>query len=419
MRCGGVSRVVNVLHPMQDNQSICSLSKDLLESFALYDGIRLHLYKKEGMLCLGPVFGIFANVRTNNGEVVGQQEIVFQRLLTMAREENLYAYIFGPQEIDSGKLRGYVLRRQNGIDQWELRDVPFPDVVYDQIITRKFEKQSAVKNCKKLLIQKLGIAYFNPGYFDKAQVQRWLTANEETRKSVPDTIIHRNLQQTADFVQRYKQVYIKPVHGSLGIGIIKLIQLSDGRFYYQIKTKKNEDVSGFGPSALKVLLKLQSRLKKKTYIVQEELSLKTLEGRPFDIRVVIQKDQSGTWRPTKSFCRIAQAGDITSNLSTGGDAMPLSKMLNKLYDNKEEYNRIRRKINYLAATVPNVIEKESGLQLGEIGLDIGIDTQGNVWIIEVNSKPWKKPITEKGSMDLVLRSFRRPLLYGKYLAGIS
>ncbi|WP_018133366.1 YheC/YheD family endospore coat-associated protein [Effusibacillus pohliae] len=419
IQCGGVHLSVRVAYPMHENSSICTFSPDVIESLALLEDSRLFLYKTGEMLRIGPVFAIFANVRVKNGEIAGQQGPIFEHLLSLATEERMFAYVFGPQDVTSNKLQGYILHKANGRRQWDLRSVPFPDVVYDQIITRKFENRPDVKAVKQQLLKRLGAAYFNPGFFDKAQVHQWLSARDETKGYLPATILHEDVKRTAVFLERYNPVYLKPINGSKGIGIIKLMRLADGHFFYQIKGKQGIPVQGVQKSPAEVLRKLQPRMKKRAFLAQEGLQLKTYQGRPFDIRVLVQKDETGAWKRTKMFCRIAQAGDITSNLSTGGDALAVAKVLREIYPNPEQTRRILRKIRKLVGTVPTVLEEVSGQQYGEIGLDIGIDTKGWVWIIEVNSKPWKKPFTEQGSMKLVLQSFRRPLLYGKYLAGIT
>lgn len=417
IQCGGVHSQVRIMHPMYERSPACSCSPDVIETLALVEGSKLFLYMDNGSIRLGPVLGIFANVRYQNGEIRGQQAPIFEHLLSIAGDERIFAYIFSLQEIDSRqKIRGYIMKKKNGQVYWRVQDVPFPDVVYDQIVSRKFENLSDVSAMKDQLTKKLGASYFNPGFFDKWQVHQWLSEQNSTKMYLPVSIKHQDLQTTASFVEKHKNVYLKPIHGSLGVGIIKILRLVDGRYFYQLKGQNGIQAQGYGRSAMGILKKMKNRFTKRTYIVQEGLHLQTYQGRSFDIRILMQKDGTGKWRRTKAFCRIAQSGDITSNLSTGGDAIPLAKVLRDNFPNKEDGKRIRRKIRTIVNTIPEMMEQVSGLMLGEMGLDIGIDTKGDVWIIEVNSKPWKKPNTDQGSMKIVLESFRRPLLYCKYLS---
>lgn len=418
IRCGGVTSQVRVMNPVFEGSKVFSCTPDVIEQLSLVEGSKLYLYQKNEVLHIGPVFGILANVKYQNGEIRGQQAPIFEHLLSLAADERIFAYVFGLQELTSKTtIRGYVMQKKNGHVKWQLRDVPYPDVVYDQIVSRKFEKLADVSAMKVELIQNLGTSYFNPGFFDKWQVHQWLSEHESTKDYLPTSIKHQDMEKTAAFIEQHKQVYMKPIHGSLGVGIVKALRLADGRYFYQVKGHNGIQSQGYTHSAKGLLKKLKNRLSKRPYIVQEALYLLTYQDRPFDIRILVQKGQNGKWKRTKAVCRVAQSGDITSNLSTGGDAIPLLKMLNDIYLTKEEVKKMQRKIRGLVNTIPPVLEQVSGLQLGEMGLDIGIDTKGDVWIIEVNSKPWKKPITEQGSMEIVVESFRRPLLYGKYLTG--
>ena len=43
----------------------------------------------------------------------------------------------------------------------------------------------------------------------------------------------------------------------------------------------------------------------------------------------------------------------------------------------------------LAVEIASLISRNSEGLTGELGIDIGIDTEGNPWLIEVNSKPSK------------------------------
>ena len=53
---------------------------------------------------------------------------------------------------------------------------------------------------------------------------------------------------------------------------------------------------------------------------------------------------------------------------------------------------------------------------GEFGLDLGLDKNGDIWLIEVNSKPRKTTVTEMSKI-IMRNAFKRPLEYSIYLAG--
>jgi hypothetical protein len=134
---------------------------------------------------------------------------------------------------------------------------------------------------------------------------------------------------------------------------------------------------------------------------------------------MLQKDESQRWKRTKMFVRISPPGDIASNVKTGGRAQRIDTLLAYLPLSRPAGQHISRRLSSIARQVAHAIEEKSGLLLGELGVDLGVDAHGFVWIIEANAKPWKSPYTEEGSEELVQKSFLRPIAYAKSLAGFS
>ncbi|ASS75547.1 hypothetical protein CIG75_11490 [Tumebacillus algifaecis] len=390
------------------------LSKELIAELHLPTGTKLNLHKTSGGLRFGYLFGILANVKTVDGQLAGQQQQVFKNLLEVARHLNMYGYVFSIADIDwnDRSVLGY---RVEGKAGWTSKRFPLPDVVYDQIITRTYMNKKEVSDARKRLMGLLEKRFFNPGYFDKWQVHRWLHKDQRTASHVPDAIRFESVEQAAPFLYQHTDVYLKPVHGSLGIGIIRARRRADGRIFYQIKKKNGSLRQEYAGSISMFLKKFQKRLKSGPYLIQRTLRLKNWQSRPFDIRILLQKDGAGNWNRTKMFCRIAQQGQITSNISTGGDALAVKKLLQEMYDDKK-VRVIMSQLRVISDAVPKVIEQENNSTIGELGLDLGLDESGNIWVIEVNSKPWKKPNIEEGEWrDLALLAFQRPVQFADYL----
>jgi glutathione synthase/RimK-type ligase-like ATP-grasp enzyme len=155
------------------------------------------------------------------------------------------------------------------------------------------------------------------------------------------------------------------------------------------------------------------------YIVQQGLSLLTFKDSTFDIRVIYQKNGDGEWGIGKKFVRVAPHGSSISNLSRGGTAETYKKVLAAIFNQNGELIKSKNEeLNNICQTVATTLETNSQQIYGELGLDIGIDNEGNLWLIEVNSKPRKTTETDF-SMSIVRNTFKRPLQYAIYLAGFS
>ncbi len=393
---------------------VVRVSSDLIHALHLPVGEQLSLYRNGEQIGFGYVFGILANLKTDGDQVCGSQQKVFRNLLQSAHALQMYGYVFSVAGIDweSQTVLGYRLEDET---RWANKRLPLPDVVYDQIISRTYINKSEVAQARERLMRLVASRYFNPGYFDKWQVQRWLKNDRRTAAYMPDAIRFESVEQSAPFLYQYSDVYLKPVHGSLGIGIIRAQRRPDGRVFYQIKKKDGSLRQEYSGSVSVFLKKFQVRLKKGPYMIQRTLRLKNWQGRPFDIRILLQKDGTGSWQRTKMFCRIAQHGQITSNLSSGGDALAVKQLLKDMYDGIL-VRKIIRQLREVAEAIPLAIEQGGIGTVGELGLDLGLDEEGRIWVIEVNAKPWKKPNTEDGEWrDLAQLAFQRPVQYAKYL----
>ena len=68
------------------------------------------------------------------------------------------------------------------------------------------------------------------------------------------------------------------------------------------------------------------------------------------------------------------------------------------------------RIKSSALLIAKQIEKESGFLLGEMSMDLGVDTDGRLWFFEANAKPMKfdEPHIRKKSLERIFQ-------YSQYL----
>lgn len=71
-------------------------------------------------------------------------------------------------------------------------------------------------------------------------------------------------------------------------------------------------------------------------------------------------------------------------------------------------------IDQLSANIPIHLESHFG-RLAELGIDFGVDQQGKVWILEVNSKPGRSSFFKIGDVISARKSIENPIGYARYL----
>lgn len=359
----------------------------------------------------GPVIGILTTNRIYSGRIKPsgvQGELSY--LSRMGRRINGEVYVFHPWDIDWKNRRfiGYRFHhKEDGYGHWERSPMPPPDVVYDQIYNRIAERRYLPDRTrlKKLTKGK----YFNPCYLNKFTVHNNLKKVAEVRDHLPQSKLLKKPEDIGSMLTSHRVLYIKPVTGSLGRGILRVTRES-GRFVFKTRGGR----VGHALSINNLYSKIRGIIGKKVYIVQQGINLIPYEGKVVDIRALMQKNGEGVWSITKVYARVGPKGNITSNLASGGTAHSLNKVMAGHFD-QEKIDEIRQQLRALSIKVCEAVEKTSGEIFGEMGVDLGIDKEGRLWIIEVNSKP-RRTTEGKGSRRLITLSFSKPLRYAHHLA---
>ncbi|MEN6351521.1 MAG: YheC/YheD family protein [Syntrophomonas sp.] len=394
-----------------------SLARALL--FKKHKRLKIRYDKHANIIHLGPTIGILSSFLPNREEFDPksvQAELIY--LSNIGRKISGQVYIFTPSSINwaNKTTRGYQYRQlssERGI--WVSSEYPLPDVVYDRIPSRTSEAKHTISETKWRLVKLPYLKYFNPSFLNKWKVHQLLITNPELHPYLPETK-HLNLVNLETMLLKYNTLFLKPANGSLGKGIIKLVQDEKGTLHYTIY-RRGQTKSQAG-NAAEFMKKTKVYRGERTYVVQQGIKLAKYMNSTFDIRIIFQKNNKGEWQVGKKFVRIAPRGSSISNLSSGGRAEKSKKVFRQLYKSQQMIDEKNQLIKVLCKKVADTLEKTSKSTFGELGLDIGVDINGFPWLIEVNSKP-RKTTESEYSQGIVRNSFKRPLEYGSYLAGFG
>ncbi|MFC7391659.1 YheC/YheD family protein [Scopulibacillus cellulosilyticus] len=336
-----------------------------------------------------PLIGIFtAGKLKNSPRPFGERTNDFKHLLSHVHKKGGYAFIFGPDDLDwqNGMINGLFYN-----EGWETCKVPFPHVVYDRIPSRRKERDTIIKQIKETFIHQYGIPWFNSKFFNKWMIYQMLKNHPLSSQYLPNTKENFTRQDIIQFLNHYKAIYFKPKNGSKGQGIKKLQKDNKEiicEYYqqgqYQIKKYDALDdlISFHFPGNLL-----------SHYILQQGINLIKENGRPIDFRIHTNKDGDGKWQMSAAAAKVAGKDSITTHVSYGGQV----KSLHDLFSKKAEEYLI--KLKNAAITLTEIIDQQSNELIGELGLDIGIDEDGRIWLFEANSRPgrtiFKSPAIRK------------------------
>lgn len=209
-----------------------------------------------------------------------------------------------------------------------------------------------------------------------------LMRSKEIQPFIPETRLWSPAALLA-MLKTYKMVYVKPVHGSFGRGVMRVkMQTRKGQtiYQYQHDTKKRKfySFSKFHASISRSKLK-------RAYLIQKGIGLLKFKKRPFDVRVMVQRTSKKPWKATGIIGRLAHPRKIVTNYHSQGKPLPIELLL-KPYLSKKQRTKYSRVLKNLSLTVARHLhQKYPGFR--EIGVDIGIDAKMHPWILEVNTSP--------------------------------
>jgi glutathione synthase/RimK-type ligase-like ATP-grasp enzyme len=261
-------------------------------------------------------------------------------------------------------------------------------------------------------LEEQGIPVFNTGYFGKWDVHNWLSTHEALAPHLPE--MHQlGLETLQEMLTRYSRVFIKPDHGSLGRKIVVVTRSGNhflfrrGRGTLQVMVK---DLNG--------VINRLPKLTRDVYLVQQGLNLCRYRGRRRDFRLIMQRNGTGRWLITKFFARVAPGGQLVANISAGATGLPAGRSLRRCFS-AAKTKSILKEMKQVTRLVCHTLTEVMDDRLGELGIDLGVDTGGHVWIIEVNSKPHRKVYDTMDDKPSAKLSFRRPMQFAQYLAGFK
>lgn len=120
------------------------------------------------------------------------------------------------------------------------------------------------------------------------------------------------------------------------------------------------------------------------FIVQQEAPLVRFGERPFDIRTHLQKDVDGQWLYAGDLIRLGGKDSVVSNIAiSNGEVLPTSKVLNSLFPLSSRQEKILHALKTASFEICRVLDHYHPFL--ETGIDFGLDEEGNLWLIEVNT----------------------------------
>jgi hypothetical protein len=367
-----------VILPVEPNWRRARSPRDIL--------VPIRVKKTRHDIVLGPIVGILTVMKKGTDTFRGNRAN-FKDIIRAGRRLGLTVVVFTPEGIKSRERMECFVYTGKGSAPWKRAVLPLPSVVYNRVPDREAESLPEVVRVKKWLTEQ-GIPLFNKRFFDKAEIHDWLLSNPETAGCLPYTeTLHRE-GQISRMLRRNKMVYVKPVDGKAGDGIIQIRAEGKGfRVTLQNKGKrKHFHVLSRQEAAALAFKAVRGR----SCLLQQGVHLATFAGRPFDLRLLVQKNRFGHWRVTGMGARIADQDGITTHVPNGGEIEKADLALKAAFGTSRA-KIIGKKVKRMALAIAETIEQKStgDGHIGEMSMDIGVTGDGTLHFFEANAKPMK------------------------------
>jgi glutathione synthase/RimK-type ligase-like ATP-grasp enzyme len=293
---------------------------------------------------------------------------------------------------------------------WQKGIYPYPAAIYRTI--------GLNPEWKNHFLSVIGDKVFNSRFFGKWEMYQWFVKEPEINPHLPYTVLYHSPQDVFEMLARFPRVYIKPVLGLQGRGIVRA-GMENKVLILKYREKGVNCVTAFEDPA-KAREYIQERFRHGRYLIQQAVDLLEYQGRLIDFRCVVQKNQAGRWVCQAIIGRSGVTGSIVSNISSGGAAFTAENILRKAIPaSAERIADWKEKIAALAITVSHKLDGY-GINCGTLGLDIGMDPQGRLWLIEINNRDPDPGIAlDVHDTQLYYTLKTGPLFYAKFLAGFQ
>jgi glutathione synthase/RimK-type ligase-like ATP-grasp enzyme len=360
-----------------------------------------------------PYVGILVNDKLHRKIPLGKTNHEAVDLYVEAGEK--YGFIpcfFRIKDIQPGQksVRAYIMKKKNFV----YKNVRAPEVIHNRAI---YQLQKHYHTLNSLV--KDGKQVFNHwNRYGKLYIQELLMKESRLRPHLPCSC-KGTIGHVRTMMKQYDSLIIKPNKSSIGQGVMKLERSGKG---WNLKYPASLNINNktwrtifFSGSKLPQLL--YNRLLHERYIVQQRLPLATFQGRPFDMRVSVQRGVVGEWQITGIVAKVASNGNFLTNVAQGGSLYRLEEILKAEYPHLQP-ELIVKGIHDFSLLVAEHLGRNLPL-MADLGLDVGMTVDGFPMFIECNGKDQRYSFLEAGMIKEWMATYENPMAYARFLLNQS
>ncbi|MBP1966610.1 YheC/YheD family protein [Paenibacillus aceris] len=317
-----------------------------------------------------------------------------------AKQLKLKLFYMSLPHIGKKSALGFVFAK----NMYRLKRQPIPNVMHNRAITLSPNLKRKLKQ-----LSQSSTVFNRQNRYDKYRIYKLIYQNANLRQYLPISMKYSK-EQLLLAMNKYSSLFIKPTNNSVGNGILKLSKHESGKWLLYWKKGNPKLLTGN-----KAVIIIARHVGTQTYMIQEAIPLATYNGRPYDLRVSVQRGETGRWQVTGMIGKVAASGRHVTNVAKGGKVKRTEELF-KL--NGLDPERMKEAIREAALSIMHDLSGKLP-NLADVGLDIGIDHQGRIKFIEMNGRDQRYTFKKAKMNKTFYRTYETPLQYAKYLLNQS
>ena len=358
------------------------------------------------LLLCRPIVGVF--IPRKHAMALSRQEPDYDHIkyAAAAAASGVPLYFLSSEDIDLEQrtIQGWVLSVENG---WALRDMPWPDYVYNLAKGNagKEEKAKVVKADSRL-------SWLN----EVRSHRKWHThklLRDQFSYMLPETVLGKSWLDLQSMLERHPAVLTKPDKGTWGSGISKIWRSSDNLFC--LSTSSDEEWSGF--SLEQAFTRASEFARGRRLVIQQALKLLPIGQCLSDLRLMMGKDKKNQWQVLQWYIRTGRPGSFVTNWHQGGNYVDVIPGLLSAGVQPEVATDLFAQAKRVAVRVAIALEKRHAGNMVELGLDFAFDIDLRLWLLEANGWPDKGHVEH--DPDVIPRVYSCVIDYAIFLWGAA
>lgn len=262
-----------------------------------------------------------------------------------------------------------------------------PRVVYDRVDMLSPSRANAESLIKEFVERK--VLFVNNPQFRGVCADKWKTylLFNQNKLPIPECMLYTK-ENLTDMLMKYNFLFVKKRVSSQGNNQFTI--RNDGNDFLIKYRNALGSVSEHNSKGLEEMFKVfSSNNIGEDYIIQKGIDVDKIDDRKYDLRTIFQRGKTGRISLTAWYLRLAALNSDQSNIGSGGEPHDPEVII-------KDYSSLKERISFLGKKTIKALS--TAYVIGEVGLDMVVGRDGEIYELEANSKPGTKgprDLTEK------------------------